>query len=67
MVEAGLGIGILPQISSQTYSVLALKKIILNEPWAHRQIDICVRTLHCRLLQSCCSTIFKSKNSFQMS
>lgn len=44
MVEAGLGIGILPKISAQTYSALAIKKIALDEPWAHRQLDICVRS-----------------------
>ncbi|QRX83325.1 LysR substrate-binding domain-containing protein [Glaciimonas sp. PAMC28666] len=44
MVEAGLGIGILPKISSQIYGTLDIKKIALDEPWARRQIDICVRS-----------------------
>jgi DNA-binding transcriptional LysR family regulator len=44
MVEAGLGIGILPKTSVEIYSALAIKKIELNEPWAHRQLNICVRS-----------------------
>ncbi|GAC1421575.1 MAG: LysR substrate-binding domain-containing protein [Burkholderiaceae bacterium] len=44
MVEAGLGIGILPKTSLQTYSALAIRKIELQESWAHRQLDICVRS-----------------------
>jgi DNA-binding transcriptional LysR family regulator len=44
MVEAGLGIGILPKDSLHTYSALALTAVGLDEPWAHRQLDICVRS-----------------------
>jgi DNA-binding transcriptional LysR family regulator len=44
MVEAGLGIGILPRNSLHTYSALALTPITLDEPWAHRQLEICVRS-----------------------
>ncbi len=44
MVEAGLGIGIIPKNSLHTYSALALHAITLNESWAHRQLDICVRS-----------------------
>jgi DNA-binding transcriptional LysR family regulator len=44
MVEAGLGIGLLPKISVETYNALAIRTIGLDEPWAHRQLDICVRS-----------------------
>lgn len=44
MVEAGLGIGLLPKLSVETYNALAIKTIALDEPWAHRQLDICVRS-----------------------
>lgn len=44
MVEAGLGIGLLPKISVDTYNALAIKTVGLDEPWAHRQLDICVRS-----------------------
>jgi DNA-binding transcriptional LysR family regulator len=44
MVEAGLGIGILPRDSLHTYSALKLHSIALDEPWAHRQLQIAVRS-----------------------
>jgi DNA-binding transcriptional LysR family regulator len=44
MVEAGLGIGILPRDSLHTYSALKLQSIALDEPWAHRQLQIAVRS-----------------------
>lgn len=44
MVEAGLGIGILPRASLHTYSALALQSIVLDEPWAYRQLKIAVRS-----------------------
>lgn len=44
MVEAGLGIGILPRASLHTYSALALQSIALDEPWAYRQLKIAVRS-----------------------
>ena len=45
MVEAGLGIGILPKNSAKPYQrALRVKTIALNEPWAHRNLAICVRS-----------------------
>lgn len=44
MVEAGLGIGLQPKMSAQTYKSLAIKSIPLTDPWAYRQLDICVRS-----------------------
>ncbi|WP_295997298.1 LysR substrate-binding domain-containing protein [Rugamonas sp.] len=43
MVEAGLGIGILPKASLRTYGGLALEQVELDESWAHRRLSICVR------------------------
>ncbi|NEX64672.1 LysR family transcriptional regulator [Noviherbaspirillum galbum] len=43
MVEAGLGIGILPRASAGIYRALAIKTVPLDEPWARRQLNICVR------------------------
>lgn len=45
MVASGLGIGILPAGSAQLYTgTLALRCIALDEPWAHRQLMLCVRS-----------------------
>ena len=44
MVEAGLGIGLQPKLSARTYNALAIKSIPLTDPWAFRQLDICVRS-----------------------
>lgn len=44
MVEAGLGIGILPRASAAIYRALAIKAIPLDEPWAQRQLNLCVRS-----------------------
>ena len=45
MVKAGLGIGILPKNSAKPYQrALRLKAIPLNEPWAHRDLAICMRS-----------------------
>jgi DNA-binding transcriptional LysR family regulator len=45
MVEAGMGIGILPKNSARPYTrSLRLKTIPLNEPWSRRQLAICVRS-----------------------
>lgn len=43
MVEAGLGIGILPKASAEIYSALAIRTIALDEIWATRHMDLCVR------------------------
>lgn len=45
MVAAGLGIGILPEGSARIYmGTLPLRCIQLAEPWAERQLMLCVRS-----------------------
>jgi DNA-binding transcriptional LysR family regulator len=45
MVEAGLGIGILPKNSARPYQrALQIKAIKLDEPWARRELAICMRS-----------------------
>jgi len=47
MVEAGLGIGIVPKGAAKPYfKGLRLHPIDLNEPWARRELKICVRTFN---------------------
>jgi len=45
MVQAGIGIGILPQGSVDIYSIRNAKTLILDEPWATRELTLCVRSL----------------------
>ena len=45
MVAAGLGIGILPEGSARIYmGTLPLRCVRLHEPWAERQLMLCVRS-----------------------
>lgn len=45
MVDAGLGIGILPKHALKPYSqTLRIKAVPLEESWAHRDLKICVRS-----------------------
>lgn len=45
MVEAGLGIGIVPKGAAKPYfKGLRIRPVILDEPWAHRELKICVRS-----------------------
>jgi DNA-binding transcriptional LysR family regulator len=44
MVEAGLGIGMLPRASMHTYSALAIQSLRLDEVWARRELELCVRS-----------------------
>ena len=45
MVEAGMGLGILPRLLAQRYSkALRVKPIALREPWASRKLNICIRS-----------------------
>jgi DNA-binding transcriptional LysR family regulator len=45
MVEAGLGIGILPKATAKPYvKALRIRAISLNEPWASRELKIGVRS-----------------------
>lgn len=44
MVEAGLGIGVLPRAVAEPYlRSLRVSAITLDEPWARRELKICVR------------------------
>ncbi|MDA8427910.1 MAG: LysR family transcriptional regulator [Geobacteraceae bacterium] len=46
MVEAGLGIGIVPKGAAKPYfKGLRIRSIILDEPWSNRELKICVRSL----------------------
>ncbi|MFZ4285296.1 LysR family transcriptional regulator [Variovorax sp. HJSM1_2] len=44
MVVAGLGVGVLPRGSAALYSALAIRTVPLAEPWAVRQLALCVRS-----------------------
>lgn len=45
MVAAGLGVGVMPRGSAQLYGgALAIRTLTLNEPWAHRQLMLCMRS-----------------------
>lgn len=45
MVNAGLGVGVMPRGSAALYKdALAIRTITLNEPWARRQLALCVRS-----------------------
>jgi DNA-binding transcriptional LysR family regulator len=45
MVEAGLGIGILPDAAAQPYiNSHRIRALSLDEPWEHRELRICVRS-----------------------
>ncbi|MCW5624545.1 MAG: LysR family transcriptional regulator [Burkholderiales bacterium] len=44
MVEAGLGIGVLPDDAARTFvSAMKLRLIRLSDPWAKRRMYVCVR------------------------
>jgi DNA-binding transcriptional LysR family regulator len=46
MVEAGLGIGIVPKGAAKPYfKGLRIRSIALDEPWAYRELKVCVRSL----------------------
>ncbi len=46
MVETGLGIGIMPRAVAEPYRrTLGIAVLSLDEPWARRQLKICVRSL----------------------
>ncbi|CAM2747470.1 DNA-binding transcriptional regulator, LysR family [Pseudomonas gessardii] len=42
MVDAGIGIGILPQGSARTYNLPNTRVLPLDEPWAQRELALCV-------------------------
>ena len=45
MVEAGLGLGVLPRTTAKSYArALRIRVLALKETWAHRSLAICVRS-----------------------
>lgn len=45
MVEAGLGLGVLPRAIAESYArALRIRVLALNEPWANRTLGICIRS-----------------------
>ncbi len=45
MVNAGLGVGVMPRGSAALYrGTLAIRTVTLNEPWAQRRLALCVRS-----------------------
>jgi DNA-binding transcriptional LysR family regulator len=45
MVQAGMGIGVLPWRIAQSYAkALGIRLVKLQEPWAHRTLAVCVRS-----------------------
>lgn len=44
MVQAGVGIGILPQGSVGIYKLEGVRTVALDEPWAERELMVCVRS-----------------------
>jgi DNA-binding transcriptional LysR family regulator len=45
MVQTGMGIGILPKGSTSAYSMPEMKILRLDEPWAQRELSMCVRNV----------------------
>ena len=46
MVEAGLGVGIMPDLVAMNYTpAMKIEMVKLDEPWAARQLNICIRDL----------------------
>jgi len=46
MVEAGAGIGIVPEVSARRYRrSMSIDVVRLSDPWAKRRLAICVRRL----------------------
>lgn len=45
MVEAGMGIALMPRVIGERYSQLGkIRVLTLNEAWAHRELQICIRS-----------------------
>ncbi|MCI2811254.1 LysR substrate-binding domain-containing protein [Eoetvoesiella caeni] len=45
MVESDLGMGVLPRRIAMSYAkALGIKLLTLDEPWAHRQLHVCIRS-----------------------
>lgn len=47
MIEAGVGIGVVPELVAKRYSQrLNIKIVRLSDEWSERKLQICVRNLH---------------------
>ncbi|WP_296258262.1 MULTISPECIES: LysR family transcriptional regulator [unclassified Pseudomonas] len=44
MVQAGVGLGIMPEGSAAIYKLEGVKVVRLNEEWASRELSVCVRS-----------------------
>jgi DNA-binding transcriptional LysR family regulator len=45
MVESNLGMGVLPRRIAASYArTLRIRMLNLNEPWAHRKLQVCIRS-----------------------
>ena len=45
MVEAGMGISLMPRLIGERYGQLAkIRVLTLTDPWAHRELRICIRS-----------------------
>jgi DNA-binding transcriptional LysR family regulator len=46
MVEAGMGIALIPRLIGERYGqLLGIRTLTLDEAWAHRELRICVRSM----------------------
>jgi DNA-binding transcriptional LysR family regulator len=46
MVQAGLGVAIMPKLVADSYRAsLKIAAVELQEPWAVRRLDLCVRDM----------------------
>jgi DNA-binding transcriptional LysR family regulator len=46
LVQAGMGIGVLPEIAAQDFApVMGLRLIRLTDPWADRSMHVCIRDM----------------------
>jgi len=43
MIQAGLGIGVLPDGTQSTFGPMGLRYVALTDPWAKRRMYVCVR------------------------
>lgn len=46
MVEAGVGLGIVPETTAQPATrTMAIQSVVLDDPWAARDLTLCIRSL----------------------
>jgi DNA-binding transcriptional LysR family regulator len=44
MVQAGIGLGVMPLGSVGLYNLANIRTLDLDEPWARRELSLCVRS-----------------------